>query len=71
MVELLRQNDKDWFHGRCDQREGMFPVNFVDVIEPLPAHLVNVAGTMEVSFRPKSLHLIMQHFVILLPARMT
>lgn len=36
MVELLRRVDEQWMMGRLKTKEGMFPVNFIDVVEPPP-----------------------------------
>lgn len=35
-IQLIRQVDENWYEGRLDGREGFFPVNYVEVIEPLP-----------------------------------
>ncbi|XP_074650321.1 intersectin-1-like [Tubulanus polymorphus] len=35
-ILLLRWIDDDWICGELDGREGMFPKNFIEVIEPLP-----------------------------------
>ncbi|VDO00310.1 unnamed protein product [Rodentolepis nana] len=36
IIQLIRQVDENWFEGRINNRVGFFPVNYVEVIEPLP-----------------------------------
>ncbi len=36
IIQLIRQVDENWYEGRINNREGFFPVNYVEVIEPLP-----------------------------------
>lgn len=36
MIGLLRRIDVNWFVGECNGREGVFPVNYVQVLVPLP-----------------------------------
>ncbi|KAF2905185.1 hypothetical protein ILUMI_00995 [Ignelater luminosus] len=36
VVFLLRRINNEWFYGRVEEREGMFPTNFVSVQVPLP-----------------------------------
>ena len=35
LILLDKQINKDWFHGTCDSRKGVFPANFVEVIVEL------------------------------------
>ncbi|VDL19797.1 unnamed protein product [Hymenolepis diminuta] len=36
IIQLIRQVDENWYEGRINNHEGFFPVNYVEVIEPLP-----------------------------------
>lgn len=36
IIALLRRIDLNWFIGECNGREGVFPVNYVQVLVPLP-----------------------------------
>lgn len=36
IIQLIRQVDENWYEGRLKDKEGFFPVNYVEVIEPLP-----------------------------------
>lgn len=40
IIQLIRQVDENWYEGRINDREGFFPVNYVEVIEPLPLSAV-------------------------------
>lgn len=35
-IVLLRRIDINWFVGECNGREGVFPINYVQVLVPLP-----------------------------------
>ncbi|VDM32323.1 unnamed protein product [Hydatigera taeniaeformis] len=37
VIQLIRQVDENWYEGRLNNKEGFFPVNYVEVIEPLPS----------------------------------
>lgn len=36
LISLVRRVDDNWFEGSVDGRTGMFPVNYVEVVVPLP-----------------------------------
>uniref|UniRef100_A0A023GJ99 Endophilin-A n=1 Tax=Amblyomma triste TaxID=251400 RepID=A0A023GJ99_AMBTT len=36
IISLVRRVDDNWFEGSFDGRTGMFPVNYVEVVVPLP-----------------------------------
>ncbi|VDD80753.1 unnamed protein product [Mesocestoides corti] len=36
IIQLIRQVDENWFEGRLNGKVGFFPVNYVEVLEPLP-----------------------------------
>ncbi|KAL5112130.1 Endophilin-A3 [Taenia crassiceps] len=36
IIQLIRQVDENWYEGRLKDKEGFFPVNYVEVIRPLP-----------------------------------
>ena len=36
VIELISWVDEEWMKGKVTGREGIFPVNFCDVVEPLP-----------------------------------
>ncbi|VDK35240.1 unnamed protein product [Taenia asiatica] len=36
VIQLIRQVDENWYEGRLNDKKGFFPVNYVEVIEPLP-----------------------------------
>lgn len=52
IVYLIKRIDKDWFYGRVDEREGIFPVSFVDVQIPLPEENERFVKVMY-EFRPQ------------------
>lgn len=35
-INLKRRIDLNWFVGECNSREGVFPINYVQIIIPLP-----------------------------------
>ncbi|KAL3211621.1 hypothetical protein MRX96_036313 [Rhipicephalus microplus] len=36
LISLVRRVDDNWYEGSLDGRTGMFPVNYVEVVVPLP-----------------------------------
>ena len=32
---MLHEVNKDWLYGRIDDREGIFPANFIDILVPI------------------------------------
>ena len=36
IIELVRKVNEEWLCGRIGEREGMFPSNFVEIVNPLP-----------------------------------
>lgn len=36
LISLVRRVDDNWYEGSVDGRTGMFPVNYVEVVVPLP-----------------------------------
>ncbi|KAK9889365.1 hypothetical protein WA026_004640 [Henosepilachna vigintioctopunctata] len=39
VVILIRRVNKEWLYGQVEDREGIFPENFINVINPLPEDL--------------------------------
>lgn len=33
---LIRRVNSEWLYGRVDDREGIFPSNFIEILVPLP-----------------------------------
>lgn len=48
---MLKYIDKEWYYGKIDDREGIFPANFIDVQIPLPEDVRFVRALYE--FRPE------------------
>ncbi|OON19021.1 SH3 domain protein [Opisthorchis viverrini] len=36
VIRLIQQVDENWFEGELNGRRGYFPINYVEVITPLP-----------------------------------
>lgn len=43
---LVKAINSDWAEGRVGSRQGIFPVNFVDVKVPLPSLETNVVNAL-------------------------
>ncbi|XP_045482380.1 probable inactive serine/threonine-protein kinase slob2 [Harmonia axyridis] len=39
VVILIRRVNKEWLHGQVNDQEGIFPENFIQIINPLPEDL--------------------------------
>lgn len=37
IISLILRVDENWFEGELNGRKGYFPVNYVEVINPLPS----------------------------------
>lgn len=49
MVFLLRRISNEWFYGRVEEKEGMFPSNYIAIQVPLPEDDRVVTATYEFS----------------------
>lgn len=36
MIELTSQIDENWYEGKFKGQNGFFPINYVEVVNPLP-----------------------------------
>lgn len=36
VIYLIRKINEDWMEGRIGNRQGIFPINFIDIKVPLP-----------------------------------
>lgn len=52
MVFLLRRINAEWLYGRVDDKEGIFPTNFVDIQVPLSGEERMVTALYE--FKPQT-----------------
>lgn len=46
VITLLRCVSDDWLFGRLGNREGMFPVSFIDIKIPLPGYSNNIVTAL-------------------------
>ena len=40
----------DWLYGECNGQEGMFPLQFVKILQELPKDLTTVSGMVYAAF---------------------
>lgn len=38
MVIIIRQVDEHWMEGRIGQRRGIFPISYIDILQPPVVH---------------------------------
>lgn len=55
VVILLRQINSEWLYGRVLDKEGMFPVNFIDIKVPLSTIDEDYYVTALYEFRPQQM----------------
>ncbi|XP_034933985.1 uncharacterized protein B0303.7 isoform X2 [Chelonus insularis] len=46
IVMLTKKINNDWLEGQVDNRVGMFPANFIDIIVPLPGCSSNIVNAL-------------------------
>lgn len=46
VVQLIKKINNDWLEGRIGNRQGMFPLSFIDIKVPLPGLSDNVVTAL-------------------------
>lgn len=45
-IVLMKKINDEWYQGRCNSKEGMFPSNFVRIVVPLDQSIPHAPATL-------------------------